>query len=129
MAFLAALTSALFLEVLGRLRASWWICLALAAVAMALVFRRRAIVIDPERRRVTLISRWFLPVTIRRAVSVDRLTVRMTPASGDSGRPTVWLEDAQGPSFRVDLNSAENPEETARRLSADLGRPLVVDLR
>ena len=123
-AFLAALTAALFLEVWGTLRTTWWIGLALAVLALALVFRRRAIVIDPEKRRVTLISRWFIPVTSRRTVPQDRLTVRLRRPPGDSG-PEVWLDDAEGPSFRVDLNSAENAEESARRLSADLGRPLV----
>ena len=38
----------------------------------------------------------------------------------------VWLDRTDGPSFRVELNSAENPREAAERLAADLGKPLVV---
>lgn len=125
MALLAALTAALFLEVWGRLRSGWWVCLGLATAAMALLFYRRAVVIDPERRQVTLIRRGFIPVTSRRTVPLDRLTVRLERPLSDTS-PSVWLDDADGASFRIHLNSAENAEESARRLSADLGRPLVL---
>jgi hypothetical protein len=125
MALLASLTAALFLEAWGRLRSGGWVCLVLATAAILLLFYRRAVVIDPERRQVTLIRRWFIPVTSRRTVPIDRLTVRLERPRSDSP-PSVWLDDTGGAPFRIHLNSAENAEESARRLSADLGRPLVV---
>ena len=126
MVLLAALTAALFLEVAGRLRSAGWICLVLATAAMALLFYRRAVVIDPERRQVTLISRWFVPVTRRRTVPIERLSVRLERSLGDSSRSSLWLDDSGGESFRIHLNSAEDPEEAARQLAADLGKPMVV---
>lgn len=126
MVLLAALTTALFLEVAGRLRTAGWTCVVLAIAGMSMLFYRRAVVIDPQRRQVTLIRRWFIPVTRRRTVPIDRLSVRLERSLNDGSRSSVWLDDSQGESFPIHLNSAEDPDEAARRLAADLGKPVVV---
>ena len=124
--FLGAMTSALFLEVWGGMRSGWWVSLLLATLGVAMLFRRRAVVIDPERGEVTLISREYLPVTTRRTVPTERLSVRLElPPPGSEGvAETVRLdESAGGPAFRIDLNSAEDARKAAERMAAASRRP------